>query len=191
MLAAWIFPFLLNQSKPAPLLVVSLAFLFCTLNGLLQGTYLFLAPESIAHLDAKDGEWLSSWRVRVGIALFFFGFAANQHADYVLRHLRDPRPNDDKARKDGSESERGGAAVSRRYHIPYGGLFRFTSAANYTGEILEWAGFALAAWSVPATAFLLFTMLNLVPRACSYHRWYKATFPNYPTNRRAVIPFLL
>jgi steroid 5-alpha reductase family enzyme len=164
--------------------VVALAWLFCVYNGFLQGTYLFLSPD-ILH---SDKDWLSQWRVRAGIALFFLGWIGNQHADYVLRHLRDKKPGDAKAVKDGSESSQ---KPAQRYHIPYGGLFTFTSAANYTGEIIEWGGFALAAWSIPALAFFLFTMLNLVPRGYSYHQWYKKEFKNYPAARKAVIPFIL
>lgn len=188
--SAWIFPFLLNQSKPSPLSVVAIAFVFCMVNGWLQGSYLFQSPDAAAY----PSDWLHSWRVRVGLALFAFGWCANQHADYVLRNLRGrPKQSDDKARKDGSESERETRAAdpAHRYKIPYGGLFRWVSAANYCGEIIEWGGFALAAWSVPAVAFWLFTMANLVPRAVSYHRWYKRTFPNYPRDRKAVIPFIL
>lgn len=184
LLPAWIFPFLLNQSKPSPLVVVALAWLFCAYNGLLQGTHLFVSPDVLQSGD----EWLGLWRVRLGLALFGFGWLANQHADYILRHLRDPKPGDDdrKATHDAK-----GTIQRRRYHIPHGGLFEYTSAANYTGEIIEWGGFALAAGSVPACAFFLFTMLNLVPRGYSYHQWYKKEFKNYPTARRAVIPFLL
>jgi 3-oxo-5-alpha-steroid 4-dehydrogenase 1 len=155
--SAWIFPFLLSQPKPIPLCVMLMAFAFCVYNGWLQGAYLFTAADSAPHQYPKD--WLELWRTRIGIAIFLFGWAANQHADYVLRHLRD----NDKARKDGSESEtKVGAAsdagtseaVRRRYKIPYGGLFRWTSAANYTGEIIEWGGWALAANSAPATSVL-------------------------------------
>lgn len=31
-----------------------------------------------------------------------------------------------------------------------GGAFDFVSGANFFGEILEWAGYAVAAWSLPA-----------------------------------------
>jgi 3-oxo-5-alpha-steroid 4-dehydrogenase 1 len=32
---------------------------------------------------------------------------------------------------------------------------------------------------------------NLCITAVRSHKWYKQEFPNYPTNRKAVIPFLL
>jgi 3-oxo-5-alpha-steroid 4-dehydrogenase 1 len=38
---------------------------------------------------------------------------------------------------------------------------------------------------------LLITIANLVPRAFQTHRWYREKFPDYPSERRVLIPFLL
>jgi 3-oxo-5-alpha-steroid 4-dehydrogenase 1 len=32
---------------------------------------------------------------------------------------------------------------------------------------------------------------HLVPRALATHRWYRERFPDYPRERRALIPYLL
>jgi 3-oxo-5-alpha-steroid 4-dehydrogenase 1 len=70
-------------------------------------------------------------------------------------------------------------------------LFRsYVSSPNYFGEIVEWCGWALAAWSVPGLAFVIFTAANLVPRAHANWSWYIANFPDYPRERKRVIPFL-
>jgi hypothetical protein len=71
-----------------------------------------------------------------------------------------------------------------------GGAFRWVSAANYFGELVEWTGFAIAAMTPAAWAFAVFTAANLVPRAWSHHRWYRATFPEYPAARRSIIPYI-
>ena len=60
--------------------------------------------------------------------------------------------------------------------------------ANYTGEILEWLGFAIAAGTLPAAAFAFYTFSNIAPRAHKHHLWYKQKFEDYPSSRRAVIP---
>ncbi|HTO73850.1 MAG TPA: DUF1295 domain-containing protein, partial [Gemmatimonadales bacterium] len=73
---------------------------------------------------------------------------------------------------------------------PDGGVFRWVSCANYFGEIVEWTGFALAAMTPAAWAFAAFTAANLVPRGWAHHRWYRRTFPDYPPERRAVLPYL-
>ncbi len=106
----------------------------------------------------------------VGVTLFAAGFVLNLHSDHVLRSLRAP-------------GETG-------YRIPFGGGFEYVSAPNYLGEILEWVGFALAAQTLAAWAFAAFTFANLAPRALSNHRWYREKFPDYPENRRALIPFI-
>ena len=77
------------------------------------------------------------------------------------------------------------------YKIPKGGLFKYISCPNHFGEILEWIGFAIMCWNLAAFAFAIWTVANLIPRAVSHHKWYKENFENYPTKRKAVIPFLL
>ena len=76
------------------------------------------------------------------------------------------------------------------YKIPHGGLFELVSSPNYFGEITQWCGWALATWSLPGLGFALFTAANLVPRAWSNRAWYIARFPDYPKERKSVIPFI-
>jgi hypothetical protein len=77
------------------------------------------------------------------------------------------------------------------YKIPHGGLFEYVSAANYTAECMEWAGWALAAWALPPTPFAVFTFSNLAPRADAHHDWYRQKFKGeYPAGRKAIIPFV-
>jgi 3-oxo-5-alpha-steroid 4-dehydrogenase 1 len=64
------------------------------------------------------------------------------------------------------------------------------SAANFAAEIVEWGGFAMACWSVPAATFAAFTFLNTAPRGAAHHHWYLEKFEDYPKNRKAVIPFI-
>ena len=74
------------------------------------------------------------------------------------------------------------------YSVPEGGGFRYVSCPNYLGEIIEWAGWAVATWSPAGFAFSIYTAANLVPRARSNHAWYRARFPDYPVHRKALIP---
>jgi len=75
--------------------------------------------------------------------------------------------------------------------IPRGWLFEYISCPHYFGELLEWAGWALMTWSVSGLAFFVFTFANLFPRAVASHRWYRKQFPDYPSKRKAVIPFII
>lgn len=157
-----IYPLLL-KGKPLPLFMVILAFLFCTVNGYLQGGYLLY---SARYTD----DWINHPQFIIGIVLFMLGLIINIHSDYILRNLRKP-------------GETG-------YKIPTGGMFEYISGANFYGEILEWCGFALASNSLPAFAFAFSSCCNLGPRAVHHHRWYKEKFDDYPSNRKAIIPFV-
>ncbi|VDK86427.1 unnamed protein product [Litomosoides sigmodontis] len=77
------------------------------------------------------------------------------------------------------------------YKIPYGGLFEYVSGANFFGECIEWAGYALLTRTLPAFAFAFFTLCNLAPRAYQHHRWYQQKFDKYPKDRKAFIPFVI
>ena len=152
------------SGRPMALAVVLLAFAYQAANSFVNGLALATAP----HLDA---DWLLRPEFLCGVALFLAGAWINRRADAMLRNLRRP-------------GETG-------YRIPEGWLYERVSCPNYLGEILEWTGFALAAWTPAAAAFAVFSFANLVPRALAHHRWYKDTFPEYPAARRAVIPYLI
>ncbi|XP_012507874.1 PREDICTED: 3-oxo-5-alpha-steroid 4-dehydrogenase 2 [Propithecus coquereli] len=71
-----------------------------------------------------------------------------------------------------------------------GGLFTYVSGANFFGEIVEWMGYALATWSLPALAFAFFSLCFLGMRAFHHHRFYLKMFEDYPKSRKALIPFI-
>ena len=164
---SFIYPFRIRNTNkhPFPLVLITMAILFNSANAYVNGWWLFASGFSYG------SSWLTNPRFIVGIALFFLGAWAHLDSDNILRGLRGP-------------GESG-------YKIPSGGLFRYISSPNYLGEIVEWSGFALATWSVAGLAFTLFTIANLLPRALSNHSWYLETFPDYPKERKALIPFIL
>jgi len=161
----YVFPFRRKGGgRPMPAAVMLMAVFFNAWNGYLNGRWLFtLGPH-------RDTSWFADPRFVVGAAVFVLGMAINHHSDTILLALRE-----------GGE---------RGYRVPHGGLFRFVSMPNYLGELLEWIGWALATWSLAGLSFAVFTAANLVPRAWANHRWYRETFPDYPKERRAIIPFL-
>lgn len=118
-----------------------------------------------------DVTWLADPRLIGGVLLFAAGYYVNRRADAMLAALRRP-------------GETG-------YKIPRGWLYERVSSPNYLGELIVWAGWALATWSLAGAVFLLWSAANLIPRALANHRWYRATFPDYPPERRAVIPGVL
>lgn len=153
------------EGKKVPLAIVGSAIFFNLVNGFLNGYWLgsLAAP--------YPAGWLGTPQFVAGLALFLAGAFINIQSDNILLKLRKP-------------GETG-------YKIPQGGLFRFLSCPNHFGEIVEWTGFAILCWNLPAASFAVWTAANLVPRALSHHRWYREKFEAYPAERKAVVPKVL
>jgi hypothetical protein len=161
----FVFPFRLHTTgKKVPVVIVAMGFAFNVLNA-------YVIARWTSHLGRYDTEWLLDPRFITGVALFFAGFAINQRADAMLIGLR--------------------RAGETGYRVPSGWLYEYVACPNYLGEIVEWTGFAIATWSLPGLAFALFTAANVGPRAYANLRWYRATFPDYPPDRKALIPFVV
>lgn len=159
-----VFPLRLRDGARLPALVAGLGLGFNLLNGWVNARW-------ISGLGSYPPGWLSGPRFLAGAALFVAGLAVHASADAALRRLRAP-------------GESG-------YRVPRGGLFEWVSCPNYLGEVVQWAGWALASWSPAGLAFALYTAANLLPRALANHAWYRRTFPGYPARRRALLPFVL
>ena len=164
---SFIFPLRLRGNSKMPLGIVVMGMLFNTLNALMQGGWIFYVAPADYYAD-----WFAKPYIYVGAAIFFAGMAVNLRSDAIIRALR--RPGD------------------TRHYIPYGGMFRYVTSANYFGELTEWIGFAVAAWSWAGVIFVLWTFANLAPRAASLRRRYEQEFGDEfrRLNRKRIIPFI-
>lgn len=161
----FIYPFSQSgREKAYPDLLVLMAFVFNCLNGYVNGYGVF-------EIYSYDLSYLLTWQFISGVVFFVTGFIINKISDKKLREFRKKNPSG--------------------YIIPHGWLFEYVSCPHYTGENIEWGGWALMTWSLPGLAFFVFTFANLFPRAISSNIWYKAHFTDYPSDRKAVIPFIL
>ena len=163
---AFVFPLLLTGKSKMPLAIMSMGILFNLLNGYMQGQWIFhLAPEGMYGID-----WfMSPWFI-LGTLLFFTGMLVNWHSDYIIRHLRKPGDT--------------------RHYLPQKGMYRYVTSANYFGEIVEWAGWAILTCSLSGLVFLWWTIANLVPRANAIWHRYREEFGDEVGNRKRVFPFL-
>ncbi|MDN3641393.1 DUF1295 domain-containing protein [Lutimonas halocynthiae] len=161
----FIYPFRIRtKGKKMPLLIVGSAIFFNCINAGLNGYFL-------ANFENYSTESFYQLNFIIGVLLFIIGFIINQKSDHILIHLRKP-------------GETG-------YKIPQGFLFNYLSCPNLFGELIQWTGFALMAWNLPALTFLVWTFANLIPRALGHHEWYKKQFRDYPAKRKAVLPGIL
>ncbi|MBC7171245.1 MAG: 3-oxo-5-alpha-steroid 4-dehydrogenase, partial [Polyangiaceae bacterium] len=158
-----------GQRSSFGLAVVLVGWLVTSLHGYLNATW-------VTTFHPEPGvSWFTDPRFLIGVMMYYAGFFGNLHADHVLRCLRT---------KD--EVRRG----ERVYRIPEGGLFRYVTNASYLTELVLWAGFAIFTWSLPGLFIFAISAANLIPRAIQTHRWYHEKFPDYPKDRRVLIPFV-
>ncbi|RKP25862.1 3-oxo-5-alpha-steroid 4-dehydrogenase-domain-containing protein [Syncephalis pseudoplumigaleata] len=104
------------------------------------------------------------------IGVFILAELGNMSAHITLRNLRPP-----------------GTRVRR---VPYGFGFGLVSCPNYTFELIAWAAFALFTSSWAAWFFFVVSFGQIYLWAVKKHKAYRREFPDYPRNRKALIPFI-
>jgi 3-oxo-5-alpha-steroid 4-dehydrogenase 1 len=170
----FIFPLRMRVPRGEPgtfsLMVVGFGWASTAMHGYLNGAFVGGLG---THLTTA---WMTDPRFVAGIVLYYASFVMNVRSDATVRNLRTPAEV---------------ASGARVYRIPQGGLFRWVTCASYLTELTAWAGFALATWSLAGVYILGLSAANLVPRAIATHRWYRERFPEYPRERKALIPFIL
>lgn len=164
----FIFPLLIRGSNKMPLSIIVMGWIFNVANAYIQGGWIFF----ISTAGAYSTDWLYTPQFVAGVIVFFVGFITNLNSDYIIRNLRSPGDN--------------------RHYIPYGGMYKYVSSANYFGELLEWIGFALLTWSAAGAVFALWTFANLAPRAAQIHHRYQSEFGDEfkKLHRKRILPFI-
>lgn len=163
---AFVFPLLMKGKSRMPVVIMLMGITFNILNGLMQGEWIFyLAPDNL-----YISGWFSTPQFIIGTLLFFIGMGINWQSDYVIRHLRKPGDT--------------------RHYLPQKGMYRYVTSANYWGEIVEWAGWAVLTWSLSGAVFLWWTVANLVPRANAIWHRYRDEFGDAVGKRKRIIPFI-
>ncbi|KAJ8926832.1 hypothetical protein NQ314_020682 [Rhamnusium bicolor] len=78
-----------------------------------------------------------------------------------------------------------------RFRCPFSWLFDIVSCPNYTYEVGAWIGFTLLTSCVPAALFTIAGFYQMTVWALAKHRNYLKEFPDYPKERKAIIPYIL
>ncbi|CAA0100265.1 Uncharacterised protein [BD1-7 clade bacterium] len=165
---AFIYPLQLKvrPGSTTPIRMTLSGAIVCTVTGYTNGAYISDYADYL-----QSNSWFYSPEFIIGTLIYIVGFVLNKTSDAELMRLRKENPN--------------------AYSIPRKGAYRWISCPNYLGELLTWVGFACAAWSIAGVVFAAMSASNLIFRAIENHRWYHEKFPDYPADRKAVIPFLL
>ena len=162
---SFIYPFVIDMTNPKmPISIASSAFFFNIVNVNLQ-TF------GIYYLTEYSSDWINNDIFYLGLIIFFTGMYINIKSDYLIIALRKNK--------------------GPGYHLPTKFMHKYISSPNYFGEIIEWLGWAMLTWSISGAVFALWTIANLFPRAFAHHQWYKEKFPDYPKNRKAIIPRII
>jgi very-long-chain enoyl-CoA reductase len=106
----------------------------------------------------------------IGLGLAVIGQAGNFYHHFLLSRLR----------KDSTAG----------YTIPSGGLFSYVTMPHYFCELIAWLGLACVTQQLNAFLTVADMMSYLAGRSAATTRWYKSKFPNYPPERKNLIPFL-
>ena len=164
----WFFPLTLRRAEGSTssfsVTVVLSGWFVTAMHGYLNAAWF----TEHGHFTAA---WLADPRFLIGLPVYACGLGLVLHSEGVVRRLRgSPGP---------------------RYRIPRGGGFEYVTNPAYLGELVGWAGFALMTWSLAGVLIFCISAANLVPRAFATQRWYRERFPDYPSDRKVLIPGLL
>ncbi|KAL7055902.1 hypothetical protein AAHC03_023070 [Spirometra sp. Aus1] len=117
-------------------------------------------------------------QVYFGLGTFLFGELGNFSCHIALRNLRPP----------GSTVRRIPQPVA---WSPFTYLFHLVACPNYTYEVISWVGFTIMTQTLAAGLFTLFAFGQMTIWALNKLKAYRKEFPDFPKNRKAIIPFLL
>ncbi|XP_027353881.1 polyprenol reductase 2 [Abrus precatorius] len=114
------------------------------------------------------------WKHWIGAAVFLWGWIHQYQCHKILGSLRVSRQ-------------------AEEYVIPHGDWFEIVSSPHYLSEIVIYASFVVATGGSNLTIWLLFVFVvaNLTFAAAETHIWYRQKFEDYPSDRFAVIPFII
>ncbi len=162
---AFIYPLSLDRmGRDMPVVIVALGLAFNSVNSYINGRYLFTFS------GGYGVDWMLDPRFVVGATVFAAGYVLNRSADRTLREER--------------------ARTGLRYCRIDTGMFRYVCCPNYLGELIIWIGWAIATWSLAGLSFAVWTAANLLPRGRTHLAWSRKHLADYPSERKAVIPFL-
>ena len=139
---------------------------------LIGGLYSYIALaahyQQNSGVSMLEGDSLPLLPLIFGGLIFLGAQAGNFYHHWLLRNLR-------------SQGETG-------YVVPSGGLFDRVAAPHYLFEIIAWVGYAIMARQLGMWGIVFIITGYLAGRAKQTREWYLKSVPEYPAERRALVP---
>ena len=79
---------------------------------------------------------------------------------------------------------------SEGYHIPQGGFFEYAACPHYFFELVSWLGILFLSRHLFAFMALIAFTAYLTERSVKTRQWYLEKFPDYPKDRKCIVPFV-
>ncbi|XP_041972813.1 polyprenol reductase-like [Aricia agestis] len=111
------------------------------------------------------------------VAVFAWAWHEQYQSNVILASLR--------------RDKKSGQVVTEEYKIPHGRLFNYVSSPHRFCEIVIYVVLLTIMPTKTFLSILIWVVSNQVLGALYTHDWYKNTFKNYPTNRKAIFPGFL
>lgn len=116
-------------------------------------------------------------RIAFWIAVFIYAWRYQFQSNLILANLR---------------KDRTGAVTTQKHSIPRGGYFELISSPHMFFEIVMYVALYGLTWRNTSSLYVLgWVISNQMMNAWLTHQWYRENFKEYPTTRRALIPYLL
>lgn len=162
-----------------------------TMNGdflVPVGTTYALTAALVAHQQRSVAEYADTQgnriMLRLGVGLSVVGQLGNLYHHWLLANLRSEAPKANVADASGQEQ------VKPKYVIPRGGMFEYVTAPHYFFELIAWLGIACTTQQLNAFLTVGDMLSYLAGRSVATTQWYKSKFPDYPAERKNLIPFI-
>ncbi|RKP13174.1 kinesin motor domain-containing protein [Piptocephalis cylindrospora] len=119
----------------------------------------------------------------LGVLLFLWAYHHQAKQHRILGNLRAPSSTSNPSNPTAY------GQYPSTYKIPHGSWFHLVASPHYLSECLIYAGYCVAGGANLASTFLcIWSLTNRAYGARGAHEWYCRIFPNFPRDRRILIP---
>ncbi|KFB51710.1 hypothetical protein ZHAS_00019799 [Anopheles sinensis] len=148
---------------------------FCTVAAILSQAEGFTRAGPLTQ-PANGYRFHPDVSLALAIGLFYYAWFHQYRSNVILANLR---------------KDKTGKVISQKHSLPSGDYFELVSSPHMFFEIVMYVVlFGVLYRNTSMVYVLLWVVSNQVMNAWLTHQWYMENFPNYPKNRKALIPLV-